>query len=105
MDVCYIDLATCPTIQSAYVMLSRVQTLKGLGILCSFSLDRIQNCISKELRAERCTEIKAKKTKTYSWEHLSWFYNLIPERVKLLIQGDLPVQGLDVIMTPVSSKN
>ncbi|KAJ6568520.1 hypothetical protein B0H19DRAFT_875301, partial [Mycena capillaripes] len=52
LDVCCIDLASCPTIQSAYVMLSRVRSLSGLCILCPFNLDRIQNHISQELREE-----------------------------------------------------
>ncbi|KAJ7074949.1 hypothetical protein B0H15DRAFT_765529, partial [Mycena belliarum] len=52
LDVCCIDLASCPTIQSAYVMLSRVRSLKGLCILRPFRLDRIQNHISQELREE-----------------------------------------------------
>ncbi|KAJ6505645.1 hypothetical protein C8R47DRAFT_920325, partial [Mycena vitilis] len=50
LDVCCIDLASCPSIQSAYVMLSRVRSLKGLCILRPFRLDRIQNHISQELR-------------------------------------------------------
>ncbi|KAJ7454198.1 hypothetical protein FB451DRAFT_950338, partial [Mycena latifolia] len=47
LDVCCIDLASCPTIQSAYVMLSRVRSLRGLCILRPFRLDRIQNHISQ----------------------------------------------------------
>jgi hypothetical protein len=39
LDVCCIDLAGCPNIQSAYVMLSRVRSLKGLCILRPFDLD------------------------------------------------------------------
>ncbi|KAJ7241208.1 hypothetical protein B0H12DRAFT_986618, partial [Mycena haematopus] len=52
LDVCCIDLASCPTIQSAYVMLSRVRSLKGLCVLRPFALNRIQNHISQELREE-----------------------------------------------------
>ncbi|KAJ6512934.1 hypothetical protein C8R45DRAFT_772682, partial [Mycena sanguinolenta] len=47
-----IDLASCRSIQSAYVMLSRLRSLKGLCILRPFKLSRIQNHISEELRAE-----------------------------------------------------
>ncbi|KAJ7441985.1 hypothetical protein FB451DRAFT_959090, partial [Mycena latifolia] len=50
LHVCCIDLAGCPSIQSAYVMLSRVWTLKGLCILRPFNFDRIHNHISEELR-------------------------------------------------------
>ncbi|KAJ7775634.1 hypothetical protein DFH07DRAFT_722880, partial [Mycena maculata] len=52
LHVCCIDLASCPSIQSAYVMLSRVRTFEGLCILRPFRLDRIQNHISQELREE-----------------------------------------------------
>ncbi|KAJ6529962.1 hypothetical protein DFH09DRAFT_811272, partial [Mycena vulgaris] len=52
MDVCCIDLASCPTIQSAYVMLSRVRSLHGLCILRPFQLRHIRNHISEELRNE-----------------------------------------------------
>jgi hypothetical protein len=80
LDVCCIDLASCPSIQSAYVMLSRVRSLKGLAILRPFKLDRIQNHISQELREElRRTEIKAEETRAYSREQLSWFYDVVPE--------------------------
>ncbi|KAJ6460245.1 hypothetical protein C8R45DRAFT_756836, partial [Mycena sanguinolenta] len=47
-----IDLASCVSIQSAYVMLLRVKSLKGLCILRPFRLDVIQNHISQELRDE-----------------------------------------------------
>ncbi|KAJ7190788.1 hypothetical protein B0H12DRAFT_993597, partial [Mycena haematopus] len=50
LDVCCIDLAACPLIQSAYVMLSRVRRLEGLCILRPFQPDRIRNHISEELR-------------------------------------------------------
>ncbi|KAJ6505146.1 hypothetical protein C8R45DRAFT_762278, partial [Mycena sanguinolenta] len=52
LEVCCVDLASCVSIQSAYVMLSRVQRLSGLCILRPFRLDRIRNHISEELRAE-----------------------------------------------------
>ncbi|KAJ6459329.1 hypothetical protein C8R45DRAFT_752308, partial [Mycena sanguinolenta] len=50
LDVCCIDLASCTSIQSAYVMLSRVRRLTGLCILRPFKVDRIKNHISEELR-------------------------------------------------------
>lgn len=106
LDVCCIDLASCPTIQSAYVMLSRVRSLKGLCILRPFRLDRIQNHISQELREElKRTELKAEITKAYSRERLAWFYNVVPEgRVGLLTEKPTGVQGpdLDIVMTPPS---
>ncbi|KAJ7501692.1 hypothetical protein B0H11DRAFT_1627807, partial [Mycena galericulata] len=46
LDVCCIDLASCPTIQSAYVMLSRVRPLKGLCILCPFRRKEIRSKLS-----------------------------------------------------------
>jgi hypothetical protein len=100
LDVCCIDLASCPTIQSAYVMLSRVRSLQGLCILRPFRLDRIQNHISQELREElKRTELKAQKTKAYSREQLSWFYDVVPEgHVEILTQrdGDLDFNELMV---------
>ncbi|KAJ7031473.1 hypothetical protein C8F04DRAFT_1041409, partial [Mycena alexandri] len=86
LHVCCIDLAGCPSIQSAYVMLSRVRTFEGLCILRPFQLDRVQNHISQELREElKRTELKAAETKAYSRERLSWFYDTIPEgEVRLL---------------------
>jgi hypothetical protein len=99
LNVCCIDLASCPTIQSAYVMLSRVRSLKGLCILRPFRLDRIQNHISQELREElKRTELKAEKTKAYSREHLAWFYSVVPEgQVGLLTQSDTRLlEGLDL---------
>ncbi|KAJ6510848.1 hypothetical protein C8R45DRAFT_769671, partial [Mycena sanguinolenta] len=47
-----LDLASCVSIQSAYVMLSRIKSLKGLSILRPFRLKIIQNHISEELRKE-----------------------------------------------------
>ncbi|KAJ6453854.1 hypothetical protein DFH09DRAFT_963687, partial [Mycena vulgaris] len=62
LDVCCVDLASCPTMQSAYVMFSRVRSLKGLCILRPFRLDRLQNHISQELREElKRTDLKAEK--------------------------------------------
>ncbi|KAJ6598768.1 hypothetical protein B0H10DRAFT_2323715 [Mycena sp. CBHHK59/15] len=98
LDVCCIDIG-CPTIQSAYVMLSRVRRLKGLCILRPFGLQRIRNHISEELRTElKRTNLKAKITKAYSRERLSWFYSLVPEgKVSLLtwrgVTVDKTVQG------------
>ncbi|KAJ7434456.1 hypothetical protein B0H11DRAFT_2235573 [Mycena galericulata] len=91
LDVCCIDIAGCPTIQSAYVMLSRVRRLKGLCILRPFGLQRIRNHISEELRMElKRTELKAEITKAYSRERLSWFYGLVPEgQVNLLTRTEL----------------
>ncbi|KAE9396959.1 hypothetical protein BT96DRAFT_823956 [Gymnopus androsaceus JB14] len=43
LNVVCIDLASSCSIQSAYVMLSRVRSLKGLCILRPFNLNRIKN--------------------------------------------------------------
>jgi hypothetical protein len=106
LDVCCIDLASCPTIQSAYVMLSRVRSLKGLCILRPFRLDRIQNHISQELREElKRTELKAERTKAYSRERLSWFYSVVPEgQVRILTKLPTGVEGsdFDIVIAPAS---
>ncbi|KAL1698263.1 hypothetical protein EV121DRAFT_159818, partial [Schizophyllum commune] len=52
LDRVCIDLASCRNIQSAYVMLSRVRSRKGLCILRPFALSKIRNHISEELRKE-----------------------------------------------------
>ncbi|KAL0057239.1 hypothetical protein AAF712_016126, partial [Marasmius tenuissimus] len=92
LDVCCVDLASCPSIQSAYVMLLRVCSLKGLCILREFDLGQIRNHISQELKNElNRTDQKAKRTKSYSQERLSWFYNLILEGQVSLLTTD----GLD----------
>lgn len=98
LDVCCIDLAGCPTIQSAYVMLSRVRRLKGLCILRPFGLQRIRNHISEELRTElKHTDLKAEITKAYSRERLSWFYGLVPEgKVSLLTRREEMNVDVDV---------
>ncbi|KAJ3889847.1 hypothetical protein GG344DRAFT_28251, partial [Lentinula edodes] len=52
LNVACIDFTSCRSIQSAYVMLSRVRSLKGLCILRPFHIGKIQNHISEELRQE-----------------------------------------------------
>ncbi|KAJ4498549.1 hypothetical protein C8R41DRAFT_757042, partial [Lentinula lateritia] len=52
MDVACIDFASCHSIQSAYVMLSCVHSLKGLCILWPFGINKIRNHILEELRSE-----------------------------------------------------
>lgn len=89
-------------------MLSHVRSLKRLCILRPFRLDRIQNHISQELREElKRTELKAEKTKAYSREQLSWFYNVVPEGwVGLLTQPDtrlLEGFDFDIAMAPPSN--
>ncbi|KAF7344176.1 ATP-dependent DNA helicase [Mycena venus] len=81
MDVCCIDLANYPTIQSAYVMLS-------------------WNHISEELRNElKRTDLKAEITKAYSRERLSWFYSLVPDgQIRLLTQEDVKLEEFDFNM-------
>ncbi|KAE9388261.1 hypothetical protein BT96DRAFT_836495 [Gymnopus androsaceus JB14] len=75
LDVVCVDLASCRSIQSAYVMLSRVRSLKGLCILRPFNLSKIKNHISQELRCElERTDALALKTKEFAYERLSWYY-------------------------------
>jgi hypothetical protein len=60
-------------------MLSRVRSLKGLCILRPFTLDRIKNHISQELRQElERVSTKAENTKQYCQEQFSWFYDVLP---------------------------
>ncbi|KAF5361235.1 hypothetical protein D9757_013225 [Collybiopsis confluens] len=75
LDCVCIDLASCRSIQSAYVMLSRVRSLKGLCILRPFGLKKIQNHISQELRAEMDrTEALSQGTLERARESLAWYY-------------------------------
>ncbi|KAF8188181.1 hypothetical protein K438DRAFT_1594411 [Mycena galopus ATCC 62051] len=74
LEAACIDLASCVSIQSAYVMLSRVKSLKGLCILRSFRLDAIKNHISGELREELArTEEKERQTLRACRKRLDWF--------------------------------
>ncbi|KAJ7635228.1 hypothetical protein FB45DRAFT_678489, partial [Roridomyces roridus] len=52
LDRACIDLASADSIQSSYVMLSRLRSLEGLCILRPFQLKAIQNHISQETRDE-----------------------------------------------------
>ncbi|KAJ6481023.1 hypothetical protein C8R45DRAFT_760952, partial [Mycena sanguinolenta] len=52
LETACIDLVSCVSIQSTYVMLSRLKSLKGLCILRPFRLSTIQTHISEELRDE-----------------------------------------------------
>jgi hypothetical protein len=79
LNKCCVDLASCTSIQSAYVMLSRVRSLSGLCILRPFALDRIRNHISQELRQElERTSIKAIQTKEFCKRQFAWFYDTLP---------------------------
>nr|GAT47507.1 ATP-dependent DNA helicase [Mycena chlorophos] len=77
-----IDLASCRSIQSAYVMLSRLRSLKGLCILRPFRLSVIKNHISQELRQElERTERLAKETLYWARSQLAWYYTTMPSMV------------------------
>jgi hypothetical protein len=77
-----IDLASCTTIQSAYVMLSRIKSLKGLCILRPFRLETIQKHISEELRDELArTEELEKHTITANKRKLEWYYKVFPSSI------------------------
>jgi hypothetical protein len=96
LDYCCIDLASCASIQSVYVMLSHVRSLNGLCILRPFPLSRIKNHISEELHTElKRTQEKADRTKAFSRHHLSWFYEIIPEHfIDHLREPDFPIQDI-----------
>ncbi|KAJ7079348.1 hypothetical protein C8R44DRAFT_654172, partial [Mycena epipterygia] len=47
LDCACLDLASCASIQSVYVMVSRLRSLKGLCISRPFRLSKIQNHISR----------------------------------------------------------
>ncbi|KAJ3931074.1 MAG: hypothetical protein NXY57DRAFT_896848 [Lentinula lateritia] len=83
MDVACIDFASCHSIQSAYVMLSRVRSLKGLCILRPFSINKPRNHISEELRSElKRTENLALRTAQAAKNNLSWYYSKFPTQLK-----------------------
>ncbi|KAI0056635.1 hypothetical protein BV25DRAFT_1813624 [Artomyces pyxidatus] len=52
LDRVVVDVAGCRSLQSLYVMLSRVKTLKGLAILRWFPPDKISQRLSHEFRSE-----------------------------------------------------
>jgi hypothetical protein len=77
-----INLASCTTIQSAYVMLSRIKPLKGLCILRPFRLETIKKHISEELRDELTrTEELEKHTIIASECKLEWYYKVFPSSI------------------------
>lgn len=85
MDVACVDLASCASIQSAYVMLSRVKSREGLCILRPFNLKKIQNHIAEELRNEmKRTNTLAMQTTERATTNLKWFYDRFPDQKRLL---------------------
>ena len=52
LDAAIIDLDSSLSLQGAYVMLSRVRSLKGVAVLRPFRPTKIENNISQELRTE-----------------------------------------------------
>jgi hypothetical protein len=52
LDNVVIDLESCRTLQSAYVMLSRCRSMKGLAILRWFDPIRIYRPLSQQFREE-----------------------------------------------------
>lgn len=68
MTFAIIDLASARTLNSVYVMLSRVKSLSGLAILRPFPENKISQRMSQELRDEFLrlrTLININKTDTY----------------------------------------
>jgi ATP-dependent exoDNAse (exonuclease V) alpha subunit len=47
-----VDIQSCQSVESVYVMLSRVTTLEGLAILRPFDKQKIQNRMSEDRRKE-----------------------------------------------------
>ncbi|KAL1684487.1 hypothetical protein GGG16DRAFT_68211 [Schizophyllum commune] len=79
LDTVCVDLASCRSIQSAYVMLSRVRSLKGLCILRPFNISRIKTHISEELRQElKRTDDLSNLTAVRAETHLGWYYSRFP---------------------------
>lgn len=71
-----IDLASCVSIQSAYVMVSRLKSRKGLCILRPFNLSVIQKHVSEEIRNEMTRTSKLETQTLLAWKsRLSWYYN------------------------------
>ncbi len=60
-----VDLCGCRSLQSAYVMLSRVSCLNNLGVLRWFSPNKIESTLKPQFRREfERLDMLAKKTKT-----------------------------------------
>ena len=82
LDYACIDLASCRSIQSAYVMLSRLRSLKGLCILRPFALYKIQNHICEEVRQEMArTDELARQTLRVARSRLDWYYSRYPSTI------------------------
>jgi hypothetical protein len=82
LEAACVDLASCRSLQSAYVMLSRLRSRKGLCILRPFRLRTIQNHISQELRQElERTAALELKTLALCKTRLDWYYLLYPSDV------------------------
>jgi hypothetical protein len=52
MDHPVIDLTHCYSLQSVYVMLSRVKSLKGVAILRNFPANKVNQCLAQEFQNE-----------------------------------------------------
>jgi ATP-dependent exoDNAse (exonuclease V) alpha subunit len=72
-----IDLASCVSIQSAYIMVSRLKSRKGLCILRPFNLSVIQKHVSEEIRSElgRTSELELRTLRAWR-DRLKWYYNV-----------------------------
>ncbi|EJU02205.1 hypothetical protein DACRYDRAFT_51674, partial [Dacryopinax primogenitus] len=62
-----VDLCGCTSPQSAYVMLSHVQTLEGIAILCPFTLRSIFHGLPSDLckKFKWLDELAAKTAKRF----------------------------------------
>jgi hypothetical protein len=82
LDKACIDLASCVSIQSAYVMVSRLKSREGLCILRPFNLSVIQKHISEEIRNEMNRTGELEKQTLRSWKNqLNWYYSEHPSVV------------------------
>lgn len=73
-----IDLESCRSIASAYVMLSRLKSLDGLSILRPFSLGKIQRHAPQQMRNEVARlDTLFELTKTKSKDDLKWYYDWV----------------------------
>ena len=77
LNAACIDIASCPNIACAYVMLSRLRSLNNLSILRPFTFDKIHKHAPQEMRDElhRLDQL-AEDTKSRAVTQLSWYYNL-----------------------------
>lgn len=79
LDRACLDLASCPSTMSAYVMLSRLRTLEGLSVLRPFDTSKsgyLRRHISQSIREELQREERlADETEELARESLAWYFD------------------------------